>query len=231
MGSYEQMRWSPANSPYAIAVSQSWWAMQAVLRFAADAKAADGPAQQIYARQIFGQLRLLHRCAVMQANELVRLEADPSHQVRLQDEIDLFESAVPGAKSARDIQEHFDDYARGHGRLQREAMNELGIDVFEAAAMFSGGGYDPLSEEITEGPFRQPNACRRRFTTQDVPSTLAVTRGPRRPRLEALRPQPDIAEASRSAGSAVTRRARRRREPEPQASGLTAAAGGGTPCR
>ena len=32
-------------------------------------------------------------------------------------------------------------------------MNEHGIDVFEAPAMFWGGGYDPLTEEITEGPF------------------------------------------------------------------------------
>jgi hypothetical protein len=60
---------------------------------------------------------------------------------------------VPGAKSARDILEHFDEYARGDGQLQRKAMNELGIDVFEAAATFWGGGYDPATEELTEGPF------------------------------------------------------------------------------
>jgi hypothetical protein len=45
-------RWSPARNPYAIAVSQWWWAMSAVLQFAADAKADHGPAQQIDARQI-----------------------------------------------------------------------------------------------------------------------------------------------------------------------------------
>jgi hypothetical protein len=28
-------------------------------------------------------------------------------------------------------------------------MNELGIDVFEAAAMFWGGGYDPATEELS----------------------------------------------------------------------------------
>ena len=153
MSSDEEDRWSPARNPYAIAVSQSWWAMKAVLRFAADARAAHGPAQQIYARQIFGQLRLLHRCALMQAKELARLDMDRIHCEQLQDEIDVFETAVPNAKSARDILEHFDEYARGDGRLQRDAMNELGIDVFEAAAMFWGGGYDPRTEEITEGPF------------------------------------------------------------------------------
>lgn len=125
----------------------------AVLRFASDAKTADGPAQQIYARQIFGQLRLLQRCAVMQAKELARLGVAQIHRDQLQNEIDAFERSVAGAKSARDMLEHFDEYARGDGRLQRDAMDELGIDVFEAAAMFWGGGYDPATEEITEGPF------------------------------------------------------------------------------
>jgi hypothetical protein len=58
--------------------------MAAVLQFAADAKAAHGPPQQIYTRQIFGHLRLLQRCAEMEAK----------------DEIDLFERVVPGGKSA-----------------------------------------------------------------------------------------------------------------------------------
>src|SRR3954454_25113985 len=129
MSSADEQRWSPARNPYAIAVSQSWWAMQAVLRFAADAKATDGPAQQIYARQVFGQLRLLLRCAAMMAKELARLGIDQVAQDQFRDEIDAFEAAVPGAKNARDILEHFDKYARGDGRLQRRAMNELGIDV------------------------------------------------------------------------------------------------------
>jgi hypothetical protein len=153
MSSEEEDQWSPARNPYAIAVSQSWWAMAAVVQFAADAQGADGPAQQIYARQIFGHLRLLQRCAVMEANELARLGVAQVHRDQLQDEISLFESTLPGAKSARDILEHFDEYARGDGRLQRKAMNQLGIDVFEAASMFWGGGYDPTADELTEGPF------------------------------------------------------------------------------
>jgi hypothetical protein len=153
MSPKEEDQWSPARNPYAIAVSQSWWAMTAVQQFAADARAADGPAQQIYARQIFSHLRLLQRCAVMEAKELARLGVDPVHQEQLHEEIELFERAVPAAKSARDILEHFDEYARGDGRLQRTAINELGIDVFEAAAMFWGGGYDSAADELTEGPF------------------------------------------------------------------------------
>jgi hypothetical protein len=32
-------------------------------------------------------------------------------------------------------------------------MRDLGIDVYEVAAIFWGGGYDPSTEEVTEGPF------------------------------------------------------------------------------
>ena len=47
--------------------------MEAVRRFAPDARAAHGLAQQIYARQIFGHLRLLHRCALTKAMELAHV--------------------------------------------------------------------------------------------------------------------------------------------------------------
>jgi len=39
----EEDQWSPARNRYAIAVSQSWWAMAAVLQFAADAEAPPDP--------------------------------------------------------------------------------------------------------------------------------------------------------------------------------------------
>jgi hypothetical protein len=75
------------------------------------------------------------------------------HRDQLRDEIERFEKAVPAAKNARDLLEHFDEYARGAGRLQRKAMKDLGIDVSEAAAMFWGGGYDAAADELTEGLF------------------------------------------------------------------------------
>lgn len=109
--------------------------------------------QQIYARQIFGQLRALRRCAEMQAKELARLGVSDIDRARLDQAIEGFDVAVPDARHARDVLEHFDEYARGEGRLQRKTIGELGIDVYEAAAMYWGGGYDPATEQITEGPF------------------------------------------------------------------------------
>jgi hypothetical protein len=146
-------QWSPARAPYAIAVSQSWWALQAIFLFASDAQDATGPAQQIYARQLFGQLRALRRCAAMQARELKRLSVHAVHRDQLDREIEDFDAAVPVAKFGRDILEHFDDYARGEGKLQREAIRDLGLDSFEAATMFWGGGYDPSTRQLSEGPF------------------------------------------------------------------------------
>ena len=146
-------RWSPARHPYAIAVSQAWWTFRAVCVFARDAKSGRGEEQQIYARQLFGQFRALRRCADMQARELKRLGVDDVHRDRLDVEIADFDAAVPAAKPGRDILEHFDAYARGEGILAKKAMDELGLDEYEAAAIFWGGGYDPETETIAEGPF------------------------------------------------------------------------------
>jgi hypothetical protein len=152
--------WSPARAPYAIAVSQSWWAFHAAVLFATDATHSSGPAQQIYARQIFRQLSALRRCAEMQARELKRLGIGEAQRTRLDREIASFDKAVPAAKPGRDLLEHFDEYARGEGRLQREAIRDQDIDVHEAAAKYWGGGYDLATEQLTEGPFTLvvPNA-------------------------------------------------------------------------
>src|ERR1700722_799499 len=97
--------------------------------------------------------RALRRCAEMQAKELARLGVSDIDRARLDRAIEDFDVAVPDARHARDVLEHFDGYARGEGRLQRKTISELGIDVYEAAAMYWGGGYDPGTEQITEGPF------------------------------------------------------------------------------
>jgi hypothetical protein len=78
---------------------------------------------------------------------------DKADRDRLDAEIEAFDAAVPSVKDARDILEHFDDYARGEGKLARRAMQDLSIDAYDAAARFWGGGYDPATETITQGPF------------------------------------------------------------------------------
>ena len=101
MSDDQEQRWSPGEDPYAIAVSQSQWALWAARLFARDATENCGNERsQIYARQIFGQLRALQRCAEMMARELRRLGGDKVHRDHLRHAIREFEAAVPGAKSA-----------------------------------------------------------------------------------------------------------------------------------
>jgi hypothetical protein len=69
--------------------------------FAADAKKSHGHVQQIYARQLFGHLRLLRRCADMMATELKREEIDEAGRARLDRDTRAFDEAVPSAKDAR----------------------------------------------------------------------------------------------------------------------------------
>lgn len=152
MSNAEDELWSPARDPYAIAVSQSGWVLRALLLFASQARSTFGHEQQIYARQIFGQIRLLRLCAEMQAKELEALGVVADRD-RLDQAIKEFDKATSGAKSARDMLEHFDEYARGEGLLQQKAISELGLGVYEVAALFWGGGYDPTTEQLREGPF------------------------------------------------------------------------------
>jgi hypothetical protein len=152
MSDEQKDEWSPAENPYAIAVSQSWWALQALLLFASEAGKAVDHRQQIYARQVFGQLRLLRLCARMQADELDGLGVGEVERDRLNRAIEAFDTATPGALVARNMLEHFDEYARGRGVLQKRAIREEGLSVYEAAAVCWGGGYDPATEQINEGP-------------------------------------------------------------------------------
>jgi hypothetical protein len=95
MSDEQQDDWSPAHNPYAIAVSQSWWALQALLLFASQARNAFGHDQRIYSRQIFGQLRLLRLCAQMQAKELKRLRVSDVNRDHLNRAIESFDGRPP----------------------------------------------------------------------------------------------------------------------------------------
>jgi hypothetical protein len=63
---------------------------------------APAPRNRIYARQIFGQLRALRRCAEMQARELKRLGFDETQRAGLDREIERFDETVPAVKPGRD---------------------------------------------------------------------------------------------------------------------------------
>lgn len=148
--------WSPAQNPYAIAVSQAYFAFNGYLLFAGRAREEHGLAQQIFGRTTLGELRKLLRCAEMLSSELERLGAPVAAQRFLQAAIDKFEGEVRGIKDARDMLEHFDEYARGEGRLQRKEQKATGAEFHAVARLYWGGGYNPQTNEVTEGPYMIP---------------------------------------------------------------------------
>lgn len=81
-------------------------------------------------------LRNLRRAAALVASALSRAEDQHAAAAALAE----FDRALPGAKEARDVLEHFDDYARGTGVLQRyqQAPERFPVAVDVRAA--AGGG-------------------------------------------------------------------------------------------
>ncbi len=65
----------------------------------------------------------------MMARELKRLGVDIVDRDYLQRAIKEFDAAVSGAKSARDILEHFDEYARGEGKLVVRFRTAMGAGL------------------------------------------------------------------------------------------------------
>ena len=60
------------------------------------------------------------------ARQVAQDRGDSEGHTRLENAIRSFEDAVPNGKNVRDILEHFDDYRRGRGHLQRrEEMGDL----------------------------------------------------------------------------------------------------------
>jgi hypothetical protein len=153
MSDEQKDEWSPAENPYAIAVSQSWWVLQALLLFASEASGAVDHRQQIYARQIFGQLRLLRLCARMQADELEGLGVSEVARDRLNQAIEDFDTATPDAVAARNMLEHFDDYVRARQGRTPEASDPRGrAEGLRSGSAVLGRRVRPTTEQITEGP-------------------------------------------------------------------------------
>lgn len=67
--------------------------------------------------QTDGYLFVLALRQVMRAAQMIRDELDGDHRERVARAVARFRAAVPDAKNARDVLDHFDDYARGIGDL------------------------------------------------------------------------------------------------------------------
>ncbi len=153
--------WSPADNPYAIAVSEAqWWrdaARLAVFRMRDDddRRIAWFSSRQIDARQLIFALRQLLAAEHLQQMALAALGIDPAVGHALTEARARFEQALPDITHMRDGLVHFDEWSRGTGKFgpQRKAR-DAGLALPDVAREYWGFGYDPGAGTVSLGPFR-----------------------------------------------------------------------------
>lgn len=151
--------WSPADNPYAIAVSEAqWWqrAVQlAVLRIRGDDddRIAWFSSRQIDARQLVFALRQLLTAEQLEQVALKALGMDPAVGQELAKARKRFEDGLPGVKDMRDALMHFEDWSRGTGRGPQRERREAGEALRDVARFFWGFGYDPSADSVSLGPY------------------------------------------------------------------------------
>jgi hypothetical protein len=132
--------WSPADNLGAVALSEA-----GAWRLAADLCAArirEGKHEQTDARLFLMALRQFRNAARL-ASVAVRGTGEAAALERARQ---AFAEAVPDAKDAGDMVEHFIEYAQGTGRRQR-----TGVPRAQQAAKDWPFHYNPASDEITLG--------------------------------------------------------------------------------
>ncbi|MEU9407543.1 hypothetical protein AB0E08_17940 [Streptomyces sp. NPDC048281] len=151
--------WSPADNPYAIAVSEArWWkesARLAILRMRRkdDARFGWCSTQQIDARQLVFALRQLLSAEDLEQFALKELGINQAVRDVLTNARQRFEDALPGIKDMRDGLMHFEEWARGLGRGPQEKQRDDGVLPRDVARHFWGFGFDPNAGTVKFGPY------------------------------------------------------------------------------
>lgn len=150
--------WSPADNPYAIAVSESqWWreaARLAVMRMRDpdDRRLAWMSSRQIDARQLIVALRQLLTAARLERLALEEHGVAAEVIAALDSAERQFVNALPGIKDMRDALTHFDEWSRGLGRGPQKARRAAGELPRDIAKEFWGFGFNPATAIVTFGP-------------------------------------------------------------------------------
>jgi hypothetical protein len=151
--------WSPADNPYAIAVSEAqWWLRGAVLtsrrmRDGDDSRSAGFSSRQIDARYLVVALWQLLMAEKLQQAALRALGIDQAVCAELSRSRQRFEKALPGVKQMRDGLMHFDEWARGKGGGPQKKDVAAGKELRVVASTYWGFVYDPAKDTITLGPY------------------------------------------------------------------------------
>ena len=152
--------WSPANNPYAIAVSESqWWQRAAILtaRRMHDQDDSIGgfSSRQIDARNLVFALRQILTAVELERTALKEIGIDMAVRNQLVQARDQFTAAFPDVKHMRDALTHFDEWSRGTGKgPQQKHAESTGEALHDVARHFWSFGYDPQTDIVSMGPYR-----------------------------------------------------------------------------
>jgi hypothetical protein len=151
--------WSPADHPYAIAVSEAtWWRCAVQLAVARlgdpeDRRAAPFSSRQVDARNlVFALVQLLAAERLEQA-ALGELGVDSAISEALSDALDRYLAALPDIQKIRNALTHFDDWAIGHGRGPQTKGFASGAERRDVAGTCWGFGYYASEQLVRLGPF------------------------------------------------------------------------------
>ena len=151
--------WSPADSAYAVAVSEATWWRCAVQLAAGrlgdtpDSRAAPVRSTQIDARNLIYALVQLLNAEALEQEALRDLGTDATVGHILTKARDQYLHALPGIQEMRNALTHFDEWALGRGRGPQKAHVDAGSDHRDVAAYFWGFGYNQGDRLIRMGPF------------------------------------------------------------------------------
>lgn len=155
----EDAVWSPADHPYAIAVSEAmWWRCAVQLAVARlddsnDPRSAPVSSQQVDARNLVFALVQLLAAENLEQTALRGLGVATEIREELAAARGRFLAALPDIQQMRNALTHFDEWAVGYGRGPQRRSVEEGSDRRDTASAFWGFGYDPGEQAVRLGPF------------------------------------------------------------------------------
>lgn len=150
--------WSPADNPYAIAVSEATWWLCAVrltigrLNDAPDGRAAPMSSAQIDARSLIFALVQLLAAERLEQTALRKLGMDPAVGEALDRARECYVNALPNIQDMRNALAHFDDWALGAGHGLQKSWAKNGSELRDIAGHYWGFGYDPGRRVVKLGP-------------------------------------------------------------------------------
>lgn len=152
--------WSPADHPYAIAVSEAQWWRSAVDLAAArlddpvDQRSSPMGSHQIDARNLVLALSQLLTAERLEQYALSKLGVDQDIGLSLSNARTTFLEVLPGIEEMRNALTHFDEWSKGTGRGAQKRAVKSGEGKRAAARRFWSFGFDRSAGAISHGPYQ-----------------------------------------------------------------------------